>query len=61
MDRQALYHLVSIILQTLAGTGAIIVMTIVLVSIVCGVLLVRFIVGKTNRRGDNPPTKVVGK
>jgi len=52
MDRQALYHLVSIILQTLAGTGAIIVMTIVLMSIVCGVLLVRFIVGRTNRRGD---------
>ena len=52
MDRQALYHLVSIILQTLAGTGAIIVMTIVLVSIVCIVLLVRFIVGRTNRRGD---------
>jgi hypothetical protein len=52
MDRQAIYHLVSIILQTLAGTGAIIVMAIVLVGIVCVAFFVRLIVGKTKRRGN---------
>jgi hypothetical protein len=52
MDPQAVYHLVSIILETLAGTGAIIVMAIVLVGLVCGAFFVRFIVGKAKHHGD---------
>jgi hypothetical protein len=52
MDRQALYHLVSIVLQTLAATGAMIAMAIILVGLVCGALFVRLFVGKARRRGD---------
>jgi hypothetical protein len=52
MDSQAVYRLVSIILETLAGTGAIIVMAIVLVGLVCGTLFVRLLIGKAKHRGD---------
>ena len=52
MDRQALYHLVSIVLQTLAGTGAMIAMAIILVGIVCGALFILLLVGKARRRGN---------
>ena len=52
MDRHALYHLVSIVLQTLAGTGAMIAVAIVLVGIVCVVLFVRLVAGKGRHRGD---------
>jgi hypothetical protein len=52
MDRQALYHLASIVLQTLASTGVMIVVVTVLVCIVGGALFLRLIAGKTRRRGD---------
>jgi hypothetical protein len=52
MDGQTLYHLVSIVLQTLAGTGGIIAIAIILAGIVCGVFVVRLVVGKGRRRGD---------
>jgi hypothetical protein len=52
MDRQALYHLVTIVLQTLAGTGAMIAIAIILVGIVCGAFFVWLVVGKAKCRGD---------
>jgi hypothetical protein len=51
MDGQALYHLVSIVLQTLAGIGAIVAVAIILAVIVCVVLFVRLVLGKGKRRG----------